>query len=409
MNKNAKWILKGTTSLVALVSLNVAAWNYSVAPVARSTMRGDDNIRGASNNEEAAWGFDNFALVNMQANSEVINSTLIPRMNIRRFVIGEDLDADEYGVTLNNLWKTERLNYGLGFNYSRDSTLSTEASDTGRRNTVVDRDAITVNPTINYQYSDKLMFETGYLFNSISYLAASNGEFIDYEYQVVNLDGTYQWREDVELFASISFSYFDSGDGSSLTRSYSGRLGGTFHWDETLQFSGAIGWIDSNVKFHEAQLIFAPVIAVVEFPSHGASNGPLASASIIKKFDQSIAKLDYVRQVSPTGRGAQSNTDRITGVYTYQFNERFNAEADVIYDMSTADGANFGVGSTASSLNRDYLEFIGTLRYKLSQFWQVSSAYHHPMRKSTFSNIGSSSQGNALYLTIEYAGERMNF
>ena len=235
MDHRTTRILRGAAALVALVSVNAGAWNYSVVPVARSAMRVDDNIRGAAREKEAAWGFDTSGTVNLQASNETITSILIPRVNVRRFIIGEDLDADEYGVTFNNLSNLERLRYGVDFNYSRDSTLSTEATDSGRRNTVVDRDGITVHPTVAYLFTDKLVLQTGYLYNSVAYLASSNGEFIDYDYQAVNVDLTYQWWENLELFTSISFSYFDAGGGFSITRSYSGRAGATYHWDETLE------------------------------------------------------------------------------------------------------------------------------------------------------------------------------
>lgn len=409
MGHRGKNRLRGVAALVVLASADAGAWNYSVAPVARSAMRVDDNIRGATTGKEAAWGFDTSGTVNLQAISETVSSTLIPRVNIRRFIIGEDLDADEYGVTFNNLWNLERFRYGMDFNYSRDSTLSTEATDTGRRNTVINRDGITVRPSVSYMITDKLVVQTGYLYNSVAYLASSDGQFIDYDYQSVNVDLTYEWRENLELFASTSFSYFDSADGFSITRTYSGRAGATYHWDETLQMTASIGWVDSNVKFHEQQRPLPPRVILIDVPAHGSSNGPLASASILKEFDQAIARLDFVRQVSPSGRGAQSNTDRISGSYVYRFSDRFNAQADATYDMQSADGASFSDLSTAGSLNRDYMEFVGTLRYKLSPVWQVSSAYHHPIRKSTNNAFSATAQNNTVYFTIEYIGERLNF
>lgn len=396
-------IRQGVAALAAMIAINASAWNYSVTPVVRSSMRVDDNIRGASRNEEAAWGFDNGATVNMQAANEIITSTLIPRVNLRRFIIGEDLDADEYGVTFNNLWRQERFRYGLDFNYARDSTLSTEATDSGRQNTVIDRDGITVHPTVSYLFSDKLVVQASYMYNSVAYLTTNTDDFIDYQYQMVDVSLSYQWWENLELFASMSFSYFDSGSGFSITRSYSGRAGATYHWDETLEITGAVGWVDSNVKFHEFVESLPPL------PAHGASNGPLASANIQKKFDQAVATLDFVRQVSPTGRGAQSSTDRISSSYLYNFTDRFSTRADFIYDMQSADGASFGGSTTAASLNRDYLEFVGTVRYKLSPFWQMSTSYHHPIRKSTNSEFSSTAQSNSVYVTVEYSGERLNF
>lgn len=395
--------------VLAGAATNVLAWNYVVTPSARELMRVDDNIRGAVRDKEVAWGFDSSASVNVQAISDTVTSTLTPRINIRRFVVGDDLNADEYGVTSSNVWNTERFRYGLDFNYSRDSTLSTEATDTGRKNVVVDRDNVSISPTVAYSFSDRLVLQTSYLYNSISYLAATNGELVDYKYQSLNVDLHYQLRDDIELFASTSFSYFDAGSGFSITRNYSGRGGATYHWDETFHVTGTVGWIASNVKFQDQQLIFTPIITVVAVPAHGTSEGPLASASIQKKFSQATATLDFVRQVSPSGRGAQSNSDRVSGSYAYRFTDRFNAQVDFIYDMQSADGANFGNRTLASALNRDYLDVVGTIRYKLSPEWQISTAYHHPIRQSNNSSVNSTAQGNVVYFTLDYAGKRFDF
>jgi hypothetical protein len=385
------------------------ATDFSWAPSARTAMRLDDNVRGASRDAEAAVGFDIGGGVGLKAQNDTFASELIPKFNLRRFVVGSNLDADEYSVALNNDWLRERYTAGLDVSYIRDSTLSSEATDTGgTRNDVTDRDAISVQPSASYFLTDKLALQTSFLFNDVSYVNAGNTGFFDYRYLQGSAGANFAWRNDLTFFANFFVSDFDVKSLKSRTRNYGGQTGATWKWDESLEVSGALGWIAADISFVDQRVVIIadPFLrfALQEFPVEAATDGPIASVTIRKSWDSLQSRFDYTRQVSPSGRGSQSTSDRMALVIEKKLSDLLSLQFDGVYEMRSAEGQSAGLDIRGRDLNRNYSEVRGMIRYRLSQEWSISANYRHGRSQSTNLNSSSTANMNALYLAIEFNG-----
>ena len=389
------------------------ALDFSWTPQARTMMHLDDNVRGASREQEGAWGFDTGGSIDLKAASEELSSTLTPRFNLRRFVVGDNLDADEYSVASNSKWRRDKILTAMNLSYARDSTLVSEATDAGRVDDVKDRDTVTIQPSIQYFISDRLVYDASFFYSDVAYANAGSTGLIDYRYLQGASNITYSLRDDLEGFVSISISDFDVPEITSTTRSYSGKLGLTWHWDESLQMSGALGWIQSNIDFIEATCLVVinncPAPFLIEDSAQVSSGGPIASAGIEKKFDKLKVSFDYDREVSPSGRGSQSSSDRLALNIVRNVSAQLNLTVDGLYEIRTAQAQGLGSGFAARDLNRDYYEGKAGFRYFLSQQWVLGGTYRFGYRKST--NIGASDSAttNSLYFTVEYVGVPNSF
>lgn len=384
------------------------AFDFTWTPTARTSMRLDDNIRGASRNAEEAVGFDMGGGVNLRAQSEYLSSELFPRFNIRRFAIGNDLDADEYSVGFNNDWLQERYSAGLDFSYARDSTLTTEATDTGLRNDVTDRDSINVQPNASYFLTDRLALQSSFLFNDVTYIDAERSGLFAYQYLQGTAGITYQWRDDVSGFANFFVSNFSVQEQESKTQSYGGQSGLTWRWDETLELSGALGWLASSIEFTEQRLELIlepfPRVVLVENMIETSVAGPIASATIRKIFDSGLVRLDYSRQVTPSGRGSQSTADRIALSIVKGLTNNFSILFDGQYEMRTALAQETGSNLRSQQLNRNYAELRGTIRYRISETWSLDASYRHGRNESTDLNSSFSADTNTIYLAVQFNG-----
>lgn len=400
-------------AILATVATCAHAADYSVAPNAKASVRIEDNILGTAFRPQSAWGFDVSSSVDITAQTEVSNSQLFPRVNLRRFIVGDSFNADEYGVAFNNYLVGERYKAGVSFDYGRDSTLTTENIDTVRVNRATNRDSITVQPSINYLLTDRVALQGGFLYNTVAYADAAASGFVDYQYKQANIGVTYQWRPDAEVFASMYRSEFEGDSADSLTTTYSGQAGMTWHWSETLSTTGAIGWVSSDISFSELRQVLVadplPRLVVVEVPVQGSSSGPIASATIEKRFLASTAKLDYARRISPTGRGAQSSSDHIELLAMRKLSERWRIQFNGIYDMQTAEVVGLGGIFSSGILDRDYLALVGSMRYRIAREWTLSGIYRFSNRKST--NFGASTQADAhaLFFAVEFNGDPIKF
>jgi hypothetical protein len=383
------------------------AFDFTWTPVVRTAMRIDDNIRGASANGEDALGFDMGGGVSLKAQNDSITSEIFPRFNMRRFAVGEDLDADEYSVAFNNDWLQPYYTTGLDFSYVRDSTLTTELTDAGRQNDVTNRDSISVQPSASYFLTDKLALQSSIMFNDVAFIEAATSGFFDFRFLQGSAGISYKWREDLTTFANFFVSDFDVKDQNSTTRTYGGQTGATWIWDETFEVSGALGWVASNIQFTEQQLALAfnPTrIVIVDVPAQATAAGPIASVTLRKIFDRTIAKFDYSRQVSPSGRGSQSTGDRISLALERKLSDNLSLLFDGLHEKRSAQSQEINPGLGAQDLNRDYTELRGAVRYRLTKLWTLGASYRHGRSQSTNLNSSSIADINTVFLTVDYNG-----
>ncbi len=370
-------------------------------------MRLDDNIRGASQNGEEAVGFDMGGGVSLKAQNDSITSEIFPRFNLRRFAVGEDLDADEYSVAFNNDWLQPYYTTGLDFSYVRDSTLTTELTDAGRQNDVTNRNSISVQPSASYFLTDKLALQSSFMFNDVTFIDAATSGFFDFRYLQGSAGISYKWREDLTTFANFFASDFDVTDQNSTTRTYGGQTGATWIWDETFELSGALGWVASDIQFTEQQLALAfnPTrIVIVDVPAQASAAGPIASVTLRKVFDKTVAKFDYSRQVSPSGRGSQSTADRISLALERKLSDNLSLLFDGLHEMRSAQSQEVNPGLGVQDLNRDFSELRGAVRYRLTKLWTLGASYRHAHSQSNNLNSSFSADVNTVFLTVDYNG-----
>ncbi len=405
--KNRAYLAIAVAAACTAASQTSSAFDFTWTPTARTAMRLEDNVRGAAKNGEDAVGFDMGGGVSLKAQNDTLTSEIFPRFNLRRFPIGDNLNADEYSVAFNNDWLQPYYATGLDFSYVRDSTLTTEATDTGLRNDVTNRDSISVQPNASYFLTDRLALQSSFLFNDVAYINAATTGFFNYRYLQGSAGLSYKWRDNISTFANFFVSDFDVTDQNSKTRTYGGQSGLTWTWDETLEVSGAMGWVASSIKFTEQQLALAfnPVrLVVIDVPAQASTAGPIASVTIRKIFDRTTAKFDYSRQVSPSGRGSQSTADRIALAVERRLSDNLSLLFDGLHEMRSAQSQDVNLGARAQDLNRDYSELRGAVRYRLTALWTLGASYRFGHNQSTNLNSSFTSDRNSVFLTIDYNG-----
>lgn len=390
--------------LIAAGCTTVGAVDVTWAPQATASTHLHDNVRGAATGEEAALGFDVGAGVDFEAKSESITSSLIPRFNVRRFPIGENLDADEYFVKFNNEWKRETVTTDLKFDYARDSTLINEATDTGVIGDVKNRDSVTLNPSISWAINDKYSAQTSFLFNSVAYLDATNSGLIDYQYLQGSTGVTYTIDPTTQIFGNFFVSDFRTPDISGKTRTYGGQAGLAKVLTETFDITAALGYVSSDIQFLDQQLalVFDPLprIVLVTVPNEVTSTGLIANVSLRKKFENINAKFDYTRQVSPSGRGAQSSSDRLELRADQRITQRLTLNFDGSYEMRATEG-----NRTITALDRDITTLTWSARYRLNEQWGLSFTYRFSHRTSNQTlQTSAVANSNAVFLALDLNG-----
>lgn len=384
---------------------NAFAIEWSARPQLRVGSRTTDNVLFSAEGAESAFGFDNGGGAVLKAESSSWSSILTPSFNFRRFLIGENLDADEYGVRSQH--KAQPFDWIIAefkADYIRDSTLTTELTDAGRQNDVANRDTVTLQPTLTFIVDEQTSLNLGFLYSDVSFDAVGNAGLVNFEFKQVNTGITRVVNDRLQVFVSGFVSQFDVVAVGSATRTYGAQSGLTFVYSPTFAFDLAGGYVKSDIDFQEQFLALVadpiPRIAVLSRQSETTTSGPIASASFRKSFENGRARFDYSRRVSPSSRGAQTLEDDITLALYRDVTRRLLLGFRGGYNMRGAETQEFG---SVADLDRDQALLSGTVSYLFTPNLTLSSEYRFV--RQSFTGRTTDVYSNALFITLSYNGD----
>lgn len=397
---------------IALIGFTIG-WSHagraidlSWQPQLRVGVRATDNVRWTSASQEAALGFDNGGGAVLKAESTDWRSTITPSFNFRRFAIGQNLDADEYGVRSQHQWSaTERLQTSLQVDYARDSTLTSELTDAGRQNVVANRDTVTVQPGLTYLLNETTVLNASFLYTDVAFSSGGDSGLVGYTYKQVSLSGTHFLSDKLQMFVTGFISDFDVPDIGSKTRTYGAQTGVTYQYSSDVTMDLAGGYVKSGIDFLDRffALVFDPFPRIVQIvqPGEASSSGPIASASIRKTFENMRTRLDYVRRVSPSIRGAQTIEDDIAVSVDRDITRHWLLGFKGGYNMRGAESQD--VGGNIGELNRDQALLSGSVAYQFTREISLRSEYR--FTRQTITDTNETIYVNAFFLTLNYNGE----
>jgi hypothetical protein len=408
-----------TLPRAALAAAMCAAWlppaaalDLSWQPQLRVGTRATDNVLWSSTNQEAALGFDNGGGMIVKAEAQDWRSTLTPSFNFRRYAIGENLDADEYGARTQHQWfVTDRVQLGANLDYVRDSTNSTELTDAGNRNQIANRDTYLAQPSITFLVDDRTSVNGSYVYQDVSFDTSANGQLVDFSFEQFTVGGTHLLTDDVRLFATAFASQFETPDTNGKTRTYGGQAGAGYQFTEDFSVEGAVGYVSSDIEFETSFLTLdpgpPPSIVLVTQQDETSSSGPIATASVQKAFEDLRTRLDYARRVSPSIRGSQQLEDDIMLALDRDLSREWRLGFRGGYNMRSAEGEDVAVGLNrfrVDDLNRDQAMVSGNLSYRFTS--EISLRADYRFSYNTFTNERQDSVYNhSFFVTLSYDGE----
>ena len=396
----------GIIALALSVSVPTHAIDFSWQPQLRVGSRATDNVLSSVRNQEAALGFDNTGSVILKAEAVDWRSSITPSFNIRRFAIGDRLDAEEYGVHSQHQWDaTSRLQATLGADYARDSTLTTELIDAGRQTTVADRDTVTIAPGLVFRLSDVTSLNSNFLYSDVQFSGTTDQSLVNYTYKQLLVGGTHILNDQIQLSLTGFVSEFETPSLGGKTRTYGGQTGVTYQYSSDLAFDVGIGYVTSDIEFLDSffTLVLGPPPRVVRVdqPGSTSTSGPIANASIRKTFENMRTRLDYSRSVSPSIRGSQTLDDNIIFTLDRDLTKRWIAGFRGSYNMRAAESD--AVGGNIGDLNREQTTVGAYFSYQLTRQISLRTEYRYAHALIALSNQLIDS--NALFFTVNYTGD----
>jgi predicted porin len=384
------------------------AIEFTATPELSMGTRSTDNVLFSSENRQSALGFDAGGSLSFIGQSDTYRTTFTPSLNLRRFAVGDNLDADEYGVRSDHRWNvSDALNATLKADYYQDSTLSTELTDVGRQNDVTDRDTLSLQPGVIYQLDAANAVNMGFAYTDVT--TDPKAGLIDYTYSQASAGGTHSLSEAMQTFVSGFVSWFDVPSLRSATTTYGFQTGVTWQCDEVTRVEASVGYLTSDINFIDQYLAIVsdpvPRIVLVQEARTTSTSGPIAGFSLTRNFENLKARFDFSRQVSPTLRGQQSLEDSLRIGADYDFSRELTAGISGQYNIRSAQSEQ--VGFAAADLNTDQFTTSGYVGFRYSEHVTIRAEYRYSHQE--LNTLTAASDSNGVFLNLNYSGDPFSF
>ena len=413
-------IVYNPTLLLALLmglSLPVFAAEWSVEPSVSARSGYNDNYRLTTADHDSVWEADVTPAVKFGVSTE--NQGLFGNtdVSIRRFYGGSGansssvLDREDYHFKVNSYQQTERNKFGANIDFTRDSTLDTELTQTGQ---VVDnlatRTSTILNPTWTRSLDEKTRLDMEYEFNRVEYSdMVGQSNLVNYDYNTLSASLLRQFTPRTQATLSTSFSrYLPETNLNSDT--YAIQAGLTRQHSETLSTSWLAGWRNTNSDTLVPTGFCVGADPGSSFPKctggfpiqtgtdtdQVSNTGAVYAASITKTLERGNLGASLSRRATPSGTGGILDTTRLTLTGEHRFTETLRSNLSINYYTQDTI-VNSSGGSEVKP--RNFFRIRPTLTWQFQREWLLTGEYQYSANDNANSSTATQ---NAVYLTLTY-------
>ncbi len=389
--------LKKSTVLVSQLIYLVVVWlfllvsdlshasEWSVKGNVNQSLGYDDNVRMNPDAPQGSFEYKIIPTIKFQHKTDAleISGDASYGTQIYTDVAGFDQDIQAYG--LDGLYKTERINWGLGFNYSVIPTRNTATFNSGDFGTISSNTTWSLSPFMSYKISeiDSIVITPGYQERAFDNSNATS--FRNSNTKSINLAWQRAWNERYNSSVSLSYSNFESQRGSVIGTIPSSfdttgiNFSNNYHWSENWTIMGTIGvrHTESNNQIGKS-----------------SSFGFLANAGVNYASENYNTGLTFSRSLIPSSFGQLQEQTGVDFNFTYNVNERLSTSFDTSYLNSTL------VNEISST--RDNILVQPAVNWAISPDWKLAGSYRFRTQELSANGNAASADSNMFMLTINY-------
>jgi hypothetical protein len=386
-------IISATTMAAGVVH----AADWSLTPLVSAEMFYNDNIYMATNSKTDTWGSVLNASLSLKRALETSDFDLSQRMVNRHYGYDNHQDRNDGYTNFAYNDTSERSRFSLAGSYARESTLTSEYTDTGRVDVVRKVNQTTATPTWEYDLSQRGSLTLSGQYTNKNYDAPVT-EFADYSTGQASVQYSHAINEPLHVQAVMSRSKVDIPAGAYgiiyaglITQTDNYQLGFSYDYAENIDFSLLYGKRKSS---DEIRFLGTPIAT---FQSEGATY----NLTVSKTFEHASAKLNLTRDYSPSGNGVVYETDTATISAQYRLSEISSTNLEFTY-------LNQKPGTTSyTAVQRTYYSALIGYHRNLNEGWTLGAYYRYANQK--FDTIPGNATGNLVSLSLAYAWPYYHF
>ncbi len=352
-------------------------------PTVSARLGYNDNTQLSTNSEIKTFTSDITADAAMGFRTEVSDVSITAKMIDRRFDDNAYLNTNNQFLRLQSAIRADLNLFGLGADYQRESTRTSEFDFSGYSNTNKIKITKSVNPYWDRTLTERTSLRIGGGYTDVTYDDAEFTGLSDYTYESAYLSLQHQLSVQTSLQAVASKSLYTSGSTEFDTTSI--QLGLNHMLSETFSVN----------------LLLGPSYTESKFVGSGGEEetsdmGRMIDLGFNKKFELTTLSGSLSSSESAGGEG------KMTRRTSLNLSLQRKLSARTTFGLSgTAQQNESGGGRTDDSNDRTYFSVEPKLSWKASPWWTITGSYRYRQSENTASDEGIA-ESNAAYITVRY-------
>lgn len=419
--------------LLLLAGIHCAnATDYASGFNVITNARHDDNIRLVERDKTAISGVAISPTFNFDINSETSNAELLTTFTSSRYN-DSGFNSDDAIISASATHSWERATLGLSLQGLRNSTTTSELTDSGRIGTQADRhEHYQATPSFSYHLSERDIASVQAAYSVDDYGDAS---YTGYKYGSANLNWIHQLNDRIQLVLRGTYSNYRTDSKTVIVPVYTEfNFGGTplliplgSAAQETSTHSvsrgGMAGFYYSFSENKTLNLLYGRSITVTDYPlrdsldicgrfisplcNQAAQHGNSSNAEIDWTWqgERQQISLSGTKNTQPSSDGNPLDSTQIGIDWNFQLTEFDQVAANLTAIRNRVASSNSL--NTAANSDRDYGSATLQYKHQFSESWFLDSSYQY--RYQTYKQIDYQASSRVLSLGIRYQPQQWHW
>lgn len=358
--------------------VHAAAWSMSEQASVGAGY--DDNILLWTDQPRRAANASANLGLHLERHSDALALTLDPRIVAVRYDNYSEFNRTEQYLNATAQHQSELGNMSLALNWTRDTTLTSEAGLTGNTTVNKPHEAFAATFSNVRQWSERWDTSTQLYATTNRYSDAGLTNLVDYNYGAAQFGIDYSLTAASQLSLSGSMSKLQVPDFSYLDKSSDSA---------TLSYSASLA------QRWQVKLAFGPSRVRSQF---GTEQGTLYQASVTRQSEISNIQLSIGRDITPTGQGVLTRREQVNLVFSRELAERLNLQLRANWIKN--NNILLGYGFIYNQVR--YSEVNASLNWRLTPTWTASLSGGHTEQSSQY--VTGSATRNQVSLGVTWTG-----
>jgi len=382
---------------------DVAAAEWALKGSLEQGLQYNDNIAFSSIQKDSVVGYLLKPSLEATRKTGVLDLGFEGQGDIRRYD-NSHWDCDNYKLSSNNGYHTNRSVFNLDGGYSASCSYAQQIEDTGLLTPNNQSKSYYVTPSWTWQWTprDQLVLNTSYsktsYSNPVGGVASIDGlNLRGNETYKVSLGGSHEWNQRLSLNEKLLFSNIQyTSSNTSAQNLFGFQLGANYEinhlWSASV--SGGPLWVDSQQDSNGA----------TAGQNSSSSLGSVADISLKYKDELTQFSTGFTNSVGPSAIGQTLQTSSIFANYSYRLTQHLLLDLRSNYRRSESFN-----NISASQFNRNYYTVIPGVAWELAKDWQLKGSYAYSSQdfqqdNNDFQNLTDGSMdSNAVMFSLGYS------